>query len=389
MKNFENLLHFNTDISYFQWGGYSAKPNEVIEETIDWLRKIDSCPANPEIHEAIQALTEKTRKTLAELLNVQSEEIVITENTTVGHNIIALGIDFRENDTIVLSRHEHPANILPWYALAERKGLRVVLLDAFQDDEKLLHQLQQVLQSNCVRMVSLSHVSRNTGYRLPVRKAAELCRTYESFFLVDGAQSFGNIPVDIRSIGCDAYSFCGHKWTFGPQGTGGLWLAQESMDKVRPSLVGSKSQSTYDLDGKVVWKPDMRRYEYGTRNFALIAGWLKALELIGMAGWEKYYKIIQETTGLWKNTLSSTVPGMVITPREWERSSGIFVLEFPGKDAGAFSDWLYRKHGILCSRLENTIEKIRICNHVVNDDEERGELAEMAIKFAKGELTLG
>ena len=388
MRNIDGVLTFNSDTHYFQWGGYSVKPVEVTEETIAWLRLIDSCPASPAVHEKSIAMTERLRQTLAVSLNVKAEEILLSDNTTNGHNLVGWGLDFRPGDAIVLSRHEHPANILPWYALAQRKGLKVIFLDGYQDDDQLMYQLEEVLDHHSVRAVALSHVSRNTGYRLPVHKAAEICREREIFFLVDGAQSFGNIPVDIRAIGCDAYSFCGHKWILGPQGTGGLWLSEKSMDRVAPSWVGSKSQVSYDMEGEFLWKPDMKRYEYGTRNFSLFAGWLKALELIGKMGWESYFTGIRETTEQWKRSLAGINPAIVLTPDAWEHSSGIIVLQFAGKDAGKFSDWLWERHRIVCSRMDAG-EHMRICNHIANDDEERARLTALVTQFSTGSIDFG
>src|ERR671932_359693 len=74
------------------------------------------------------------------------------------------------------------------------------------------------------RLVAVSHVDWTTGDVLPLAGISPLARDHGSLTLVDGAQSVGNIPVDVAETGADMYAFTGHKWVLGPEGAGALYV---------------------------------------------------------------------------------------------------------------------------------------------------------------------
>ena len=74
------------------------------------------------------------------------------------------------------------------------------------------------------RLVSISHVDWTTGEILPLEEISALARDRGALTLVDGAQSVGNVPVDIPATGVDMYAFTGHKWVLGPEGMGAFYV---------------------------------------------------------------------------------------------------------------------------------------------------------------------
>ena len=110
--------------AYFQTSGFSPKPIPVIDEIIHWLRFQSRGPALPFVGDKIQKVFEKTRSRVAGALNASPEEIVLGENATVGINIVANGIEWKEGDNVILSSHEHPGNRLTWYNIADRHHVK-------------------------------------------------------------------------------------------------------------------------------------------------------------------------------------------------------------------------------------------------------------------------
>ena len=93
--------------------------------------------------------------------------------------------------------------------------------------------------TNRTRLICMSHVSYNTGARLPVADVAQLARqSGNEFLLIDGAQGPGHIATDVHTLGCHFYSCAGQKWMLGPDSTGALYVAHDALDAVAPRLFG-------------------------------------------------------------------------------------------------------------------------------------------------------
>lgn len=359
--------------SNYQWGGYSSKPVPVLEEVKKWLDYNGSLPADPEIIGNMAIMRENLRSNLAEHLNALTDEITITDHTTIGINIIGWGLNLQKGEAVLLSKGEHPANLIPWYNLKQRNGIVIDFLEVHKRDEDLLTELREKLKKRKYRVISLAHVSRNSGYRLPAKEITSLAHEYGVFVLFDGAQSVGSIPVDVADIGCDAYSFCGHKWLLGPQGTGALYVNGNKTREILPTWVGSKSQETYDLNGNVTWKADMRKHEYGTSAHALYAGWLKSMEMMGELGFERIFKTIENKTQMFKEQLISIDPDLLETPYDATNSSGIVTFNLGGIATREFLTKIWEEEKVLLSPLEDPL-LIRACIHFVNSDDEINKL---------------
>ena len=369
----------------YQWGGYSSKPRAVMAESKRWLDRISVLPADPDLGEDTEALRSSLRKKLSSILGVSTEEIAFTTNTTNGINIVAWGLDLKEGDRILLSKHEHPANILPWYSVADRRGLEVDFLGAHEDAARLMEDLEHHLASHSYRVLALTHVSRYTGFRLPVRQMIRRARGTGAFVLLDGAQTVGCLPVDLNELDCDAYAFCGHKWLFAPQGTGGLFVKKESVSAIEPSWVGVQSVVSYDKEGNRSWRNGMGKHEYGTRDLSGLAGWLKAIEMLDTVGFSRIYRTIELAVDNMKSEILSLGDDLLATDREWKNSSAIVAMHLRGTDARRFSEYLWKNHKILCAPVEND-DRLRICHHFVNTEAERDRLLGVVSDLLTGRI---
>jgi L-cysteine/cystine lyase len=172
-------------------------------------------------------------------------------------NLGVAAIDWREGDEVVSTSTEHPGCLMPLHAAARRFGVMVNLLSAPVTAEKV-----EAALNPRTRLVALSHVDWTDGTVLPLAPICALARDRGVLTLVDGAQSVGNIPVDVPATGADMYAFTGHKWVLGPEGMGAFY--------VRPGLpihspnVGYQSlpnPTDFDKGGDYELRPDARRFE--------------------------------------------------------------------------------------------------------------------------------
>lgn len=359
--------------AYFQTSGFSPKPIPVIDEIIHWLRFQSRGPALPFVGDKIQKVFEKTRSRVAGALNASPEEIVLGENATVGINIVANGIEWKEGDNVILSSHEHPGNRLTWYNIADRHHVKLRFVKMTNDRNRMLNELRQMVDDR-TRLISISHVSRRTGMRVPAAAICEIAHNQDVPVLFDGAQSFGAIPVDVRELDCDFYAFCGHKYILAPQGTGGLYIRQDRIEWVKPSWIGSHSQKTFDQDGNMMLLDEAKRFEFGTRNLPDQAGFGKALDIWNEIGWKNVFQGIAQYSDHVKKALQQ-IPDLVLeTPLAYEESSGIVTFHVPGYDSITVLDSLRDHEKVLGSSLEFSQESVRISTHVFNTDEHLARL---------------
>ncbi|MBZ0295334.1 MAG: aminotransferase class V-fold PLP-dependent enzyme [Anaerolineae bacterium] len=373
LADIRNLISISDGYAYFQTGGFSPKPQPVIDEVVRWLRFQAQGPALQQIFNPTAEMLETVRAQVAAAVHASPDEIMLNENTTVGINIVASGITWQPGDIVILSDHEHPGNRIPWYNLVQRFGIQLRFLSMTNDEEMLLVELDTLLAEK-PRLIAVSHVSRRSGLRLPVQAIVERAHTHSVLVLLDGAQSFGAIPVNMQEIGCDFYTFSGHKYIMGPQATGGFFIRKDRLNDLAASWVGSHSQKEMDMHGKLVLHESARRFEFGTRNLADQAGFGRALQMWEEIGWSNVFAWIKTYTDQLKQALL-TIPGLVLeTPLPYSKSSGTVVFHIPDLPAEHIAHQLYEEDRVLVSTLEFNPRSIRISAHVFNTSEDAERL---------------
>jgi selenocysteine lyase/cysteine desulfurase len=372
LHDVRRLTPITQEYAYFQSSGFSPKMEPVIEETARWARFHNAGAVAPGVHDKVLNAFEGTREKVARSINADTDEIVLGENTTIGINVVANGIDWQPGDNVILSDKEHPGNRITWYSHVRRYGIELRFLPVVHDEEVMLDAFLPLLDAR-TRVVSISHVCRRTGQRLPVRPLIDMAHNRDVPVLLDGAQSYGAITVDMRALDCDFYAFSGHKYIMAPQGTGGFYVRRDRIEWLKPSWIGSHSQKDFDNEGGLTLLDEAKRFEFGTRNLADQVGFGYALDCWQEIGWSNVFAYIQEYTDRTKAALQG-VPGLVLhTPLSYEKSSGIVTFSIPGHTAAEIQERLLEEK-VLVSPLEKDGALIRVSTHVFNDE---GDLARL------------
>jgi len=158
--------------------------------------------------EKFNAEREAALNSLAHFLGISTKEIGITRNTSESNNIIVHGLDLKKGDEVVLWDQNHPTNGIAWEEQAKRYGFTVkwVQLPAQpKSQQELIEPFEEAISSK-TKLVSFSHISNVSGIALPVKEICTLARSKGVFSMVDGAQSFGFMDLDLKSVGCDFYT---------------------------------------------------------------------------------------------------------------------------------------------------------------------------------------
>ncbi len=300
---------------YLDSAASSQKPRAVID-ALRHFYEHDNANVHRGLHELSSRATdafEGARVRVARYLGAaQAEEIVFTRGTTEGINLVAQtwGVkNLREGDVILLTEMEHHSNLIPWQLLAERTGASLRFVPVAEDGTLAF----EPALLDGVKLFAFVHISNSLGTINPV---AELCRAAREkgvVTLVDGAQSAGHLPVNVRDIGCDFYAFSGHK-ICAPTGIGALYGRMELLEKMPPWHGGGEMivSVTYE---RATYKQPPYRFEAGTPNIAgavALGAAVDYLEKIGRAA------IFQHDSALTAHAIArlSEIPGLrVLGPR--------------------------------------------------------------------------
>ena len=267
---------------YLDSANTGQKPGSVIQTVDDFYRQ-HNANVSRAVHtlgtEATEAY-EGTRKTLARFLNVRPDELVLCSGTTFAINLVAYSWALprlKSGDTILVSRMEHHANIVPWQLVAQRTGATIKVAEIREDGTLDLDALLAAMTGD-VKLLALTHTSNVLGTVNPVREICREARKRGIVTVVDGSQAVPHRAVDVAAIGCDFYALTGHKMC-GPTGTGALWARKEHLQAMPPFIGGGEMIKEVSFDG-TVFNDAPHKFEAGTPNIAGFIGLGAAVEYL-------------------------------------------------------------------------------------------------------------
>jgi cysteine desulfurase / selenocysteine lyase len=314
--------------AYFDHAGVAPLPGPTADVLIDFAR--DSA-ANGVANWARWRTTVETARNLgAKLIGAEPDEIAVIHNTTEGINFIAEGFPWQAGDNVVTLSSEFPSNLYPWLNLA---GRGVETRQVADDNERVDPAAIERACDSRTRVVAVSWVGYQTGWRNDLAALAEICARRKIFFFVDAIQGLGVFPLDVGQVPIDALAADGHKWLLSPEGAGLLYVRRSRLELLRAVGVGWNSvrhsgeftNTSFDL------KTDASRYEGGSHCLAAIAGLAKSLEILVGIGPDKIGgRLLELTDQLCERLTRAGLP--IASCREGNRRSGIVSFEVPGKD---------------------------------------------------------
>jgi L-cysteine/cystine lyase len=369
----------SNDFVYLNSGG-SGPPSS---ETISAMREADDLCSGPAYLEGTDFYAHqrdqnaRAREAAARLTNVDPEDMALTQSTTHGMNLGTFALDWRDGDEVVSSRSEHPGCLVPLHALQERYGVKLQLVEPPITAEKI----EEAITPR-TRLVSISHVDWTNGEILPLAQISTLARERGVLTLVDGAQSVGNIPVDIPATGVDMYAFTGHKWVLGPEGMGGFYVRPGLMPEVSSTSLGFASLSNpavFDAEGGY-WEHlhgGARRFEASTISPALAAGFAAAAGAVHERG-EEGFAEIRRHAGLLMSLLEKQPRVTLRSPRP--AVSGLVSFEVEGVAAKEAAERLLQREFVV-RFIPEPYPYVRASTHLFNTEEELEALAEAVSKL--------
>ena len=228
---------------------------------------------------------------LAHLLNARPDQIALTANTSDGLMMVAHGLTWQKDDTILSAEGEFPSNVYPWLNLQDQ-GVQmqtVPLRDYRVATEDIFAHI-----TPHTRLVSLSLVEFSTGYRNDIASIARYCHQRGILCGIDAMQALGAIDIDVQALGIDFLAAGSHKWLLAPRTTGILYIADDLLSELHIPRRGWFSVETPFAfsDFTQPLKAGAARFEYSSSNLTAIIGLDATLGIFdgiegGMAAVEK------------------------------------------------------------------------------------------------------
>ena len=365
-------LLFPPEIAYCNTGTLGAMPREVLEAQTNELRRLEvDLPDWPYYTQIGAPLTgyqprEDIRGDVGRFIGADMEEIALTQNATMSMNFLANGMSYRPGDEILITDQEHGGGFGPFRLMAQRHGAVVREIDL---DAAVAGGPQGVLQAFAdaitprTKVMMFSEITSSLGYRLPAKELCQLARDRGVFSIVDGAQVLGQLPVDVKDLGCDAHVSSPHKWLLAPKGSGILYIERSRQDELWATL------GSYNYDNRA--DGAFRFMQYGTGSPSMLTGLKAALDFNRRLGIERIARWNLAMTAQLHEGLKEIPNVRIHSSTHPEMYGGATTFGLENKTADELQDALWE--GKIRVRAQRNDRRVRLCAHlyVSPDDIER------------------
>ena len=315
----------------------------VINEMLPYFNEKYGNPASRNHGFGIEAkaAVADARKQIAQLINCNPKEIYFTSGATEAINLALKGLfesgfsDIKKYVTIPI---EHKA-VLDSLKYLKNKGLDIQVTGVNRDGLVNINSIAEILSHNANSLVIIMHANNEIGVVQPIPDISKIAKESNSYLFVDGAQSVGKIPIDVKELGIDMMAISAHKF-YGPKGVGALYINRESKLQIASQIDGGGHESGL---------------RSGTLNVPSIVGFGKAAELAKSRLYKDTLKITKLRDML-LSELQANIDGITINGSMDARIPNNLNISFSGLDGDSLLvniDDIAISNGAACSSSKN------------------------------------
>ena len=297
----QHHIHLNS-------AGASFPPIPVIETVREYLQE-EALHGGYETAAARSKDIKGFYHSCAKMLNTKSSNVeFMSSGATEAYNKALSSIPFENGDVILTTDDDYSSNQIAFLFLAKTKGVKIVRAKKLIQGGVDVNSVEELIKKHRPKLVAVTHVPTNSGLVQDVQSIGRLCKEHNIWYLVDGCQSAGQMPLDVEKIGCDFLSATYRKWLRGPRGAGFLFVSDKALnaglEPVFPDLSGARwtAPNEYKSSQKAL------RFGYFEKNYALLVGSKAAMDYAMNIGLDHIETRIKELANYTRQQLTS-LPG--------------------------------------------------------------------------------
>jgi selenocysteine lyase/cysteine desulfurase len=303
---------------------------------------------------------EATRRTFAQFLGAQPDEVAVLPSASAGINSIASALSFTDRNKVVLGSFEFPTMGHVWLSQRAR-GAEIKFVEAIGN--RLPAELYETVVDRDTLIVPVTGLCFMNGWRSEIKKIVSLAHQRGALVMIDDYQDCGTRPVDVKDLDVDIYVAGTLKYLLGPPGLAMMYVRPELIKSLAPTISGWFAQTNpFAFDVKTLdLSPTARRFEAGTPaipNLYAAKQGIHLLQSIGLA------EVAEHIAGL-AAALVRGVREMGIELKTPIDSVGPLVV-LKSKDSDALVAKLAARQIVVSNRHDG----LRIAFHVYNTTED-------------------
>ena len=342
-------LYLVSNMIYLDNGATTLyKPECVIDAVVNAMRTQGN--ASRGAHGATLSASRvvyDARVKIAKFFNFDKpSNVIFTCNSTEALNIAINGI-VKNDNKVITTDTEHNSVLRPLYHLKKSRNIDLQFVNADKKGILDMSQFEKICDDK-TNVVVVNHISNLTGNVNDIKTISKITHKVGAILIVDGSQSAGTRPVDMKELGIDVYCFTGHKSLLGPQGTGGL-LVGDGIE-IDAWKRGGSGVKTYEEEQPLEYPT---RLEAGTLNSHGIAGLSAAIDYLNDVGVDNIEKKEKDLTEYFYNEVIKIDGVKVYGDFSWVgdgkptmQHAAIVSLNVKDYDSGEVSDALSNDYGI-------------------------------------------
>ena len=307
---------------------------------------------------------DEMRKTIAQVINAEPEEIFYSDSTSGTLNVFSAGIELPENANVVTSGQSFPSTVFNW---KNRVGSENVRIAAPENGAMPCEKLFELVDENTAVM-ALCLVENTTGFRHDLKKISSFCQEHGIYLVLDITQCITGLKIDVKETPVDFMAAASYKWMGGLFGVGFGYVSKRVLDKVHPAYVGwtGVKDRKPPADFGLTLSPNANKFETGSPNWVGIRGMEQSMQIYLELGADDVEEHILTLVDYLYQQIASLDRVGIVGSFAPENRSGIVYLTIP--EEWGITDEIMKEHGIRAHAAGGP--SIRVALHFYNNKED-------------------
>ena len=343
-------------------GYYCIQPQETLDGFIQHVRDVNY-QGSYYMRTVQWENKKKMSDKLSKLTGCNSDELIITRNTTESLDMIIGGMHWEIGDEAVMCEQDYGAMLEMFKLVSRRYGVinKVISVPNHPKSDEEIVELYANAITKKTRLLMVCHMINITGHILPIRKICDMAHKKGVQVMVDGAHTLAHIQFSLKDLDCDYYGASLHKWLSVPLGAGVLFVKKKNIPNIWPLLAeGPRKEDDISSLNHI-----------GTHPVHTDLAISNAIDYYLMIGPERKEERLRYLQNYWTNKVRSIANVILNTPKDPSRSCGIANVGIKGMKPGVLAQTLIEKYKIYTVAIDGAnVHGCRITPNVYTTPEE-------------------